>query len=129
MKPIFAIAAILVFYSGCAYSDLKECLSTVSEYNRGMPVNVGNGVTVNGMGCKEEDGRVVLFYNSKIDTTTSSIKSIGISGPKNQRTISTCTSPNMRGLLEYYDMEWIYYDSRSSAFIGSIKVKKEHCPK
>lgn len=60
MKSISAIMAILVYYSGCAYSELKECLSAASEYNRGMPMNVGNGVIVNGIGCKEEDGRVAL---------------------------------------------------------------------
>lgn len=131
MKTIFKIITmfwLMVSYSEVAKSslkdDLQQCMITASDYNNGLPMSVGNGVTVNGIGCKEEENRVVLFYNSTIDASKSNIKSV--TSLRSQRTTTACTSPKMRELLNFYDMEWIYYGS-NSAFMGSIKVKKEHC--
>jgi len=134
MKPasatiisLFALSINSGAANSASNSNLKECMAIASEYNEGMPMSVGNGVTVTGIGCKVEDDRIVLFYNNIIDTTTSGIKTV--SSLKNQRTTATCTKPNMRELLNFFDMEWIYHEKRNSAFMGSIKVKKEYCPK
>lgn len=132
MKTIITIITtfcVMASYSTVVKSalndDLKECMIAVSDYNKGFPMAVGNGTTVNGVGCKVEENRVVLFYNSSIDTSTSNIRDI--SSLKNQRMTTACTSPKMRGILDVYDMEWIYYNSKNSSYMGSVKVKKENC--
>jgi hypothetical protein len=131
MKITTTIFLILFFYSNITIGAveateeiLTECMTVASNYNKGMPMNVGNGYTVTAFGCKTEENKVVIFYSVSVKTESNKLKNIN--NMKISKTNMSCTSPNIRKVLDIMDVEWMYYNS-SSNYMGNIKVKIEDC--
>ena len=124
MKKI--VVLLLLIVSSNVFAGLKECMTWVSEINKGLPMNIGDGITIDGIGCKEEDNRVVVFYRNSVETNRPKIEdTISL---KKYRVNAACTTKNMRETLNEYDLEWLYYNSQA-IYMGGAKVKKEDCIK
>ncbi len=105
--------------------NYKECIEIANEVNQGVPQKIDRITTFMAAVCKEEGRKVIFSYNYQIESDTP-ITQKNISSLKAGQINALCTNPDIKPLINEFDIEMSYSD-QARKFIGSNRMGKKDC--
>lgn len=128
MKKIISF----LFLSGFAVASqsswagtYKECIEIANEVNQGVPQQIDRITTLMTAICKEDGRKVIFTYNYLIDSETPMTQK-DISSLKPGQINVLCTNPDIKPLINAFDIEMSYSD-QTRKFIGYNRISKKDC--
>jgi hypothetical protein len=127
----FSLAIILGFLSIPAFAgSLDLCKIVQSKLQASLPQQKDKYTFVTNTGCVQGSPKHRFVYMLEI-RGLSKTQIIGINFNKDLKEGGLnqfCSDPNMRVLLNAFDVDHRYYDS-SSVFLGSFLMSSKECPR
>lgn len=124
--------SFLLCLSGIAFTSqlswagtYKECIEIANEVNQGVPQRIDRITTLVSAVCKEDGRKVIFSYNYQIEAEAT-LTQKDISSLKAGQVNVLCTNPDIKPLINEFDIEMSYSD-QARKFIGSNRIGKKNC--
>ncbi len=126
---------ILLYLAGAFFalpaahaSSLELCKSAVEKISKFLPVRKDSNTVVKNVGCAPGQHKIRFFYRLEISGLSQDILSqIDVNKDIKPDALNLfCTDPNMRALLNAFDVDHRYYTERGE-FFGSFLMESREC--
>lgn len=107
--------------------SMAMCKAVASELRNQLPIKKDNLTTIRDVGCLPGKPKNMLIYVLEVDAQLSALKAINFNKdmkPSNLRIF--CSDPNIRPVLEAYDIDNRYYTIKGD-FAGSFLMSSKEC--
>jgi hypothetical protein len=122
-KLLFTIMLLITANTAWARPSIKACWDRVNKDSEYYPMKLDKVTTINGVGCREENGRPIYIYQTQLATK----KIIKVTDSTRQEILeSVCSNPTLLPLLKAIDMEYTYNNIKGT-YLGRITLHIEDC--
>lgn len=128
MKKIIGILIFFTHFPLLA-NDLDLCNKVVEKINPTLPIKKDNLTTLKNVGCIPQSKRVILAYIHEVSVSAEVLKKINLEKEIKPNALNTfCTDPNIRVVLNIFDVDFRYY-TMNGIFGGSFLITSKDCKK
>ena len=109
-------------------SSLELCKSTVDTVSKILPARKDSNTVVKNVGCVPGKPKNRFVYRLEISgLSQDTLKEIDVNKDVKPDALNLfCTDPNMRALLNAFDVDHRYYTERG-VFVGSFLMESREC--
>jgi len=125
---LFYLAGAFVAPLTAHASSLELCKSAVDKMSKFLPVRKDSNTVVKNVGCAPGQPKIRFVYRLEISGLSQDILSqIDVNKDIKPDALNLfCTDPNMRALLNEFDVDHRYYSERG-VFVGSFLMESREC--
>lgn len=107
-------------------SAFSTCKFVADKARKSLPIQIDSLTKMVNVTCVELFDRPLLLYVAEVKLTSDYLHAIDLQSIKPVVLNTWCTDPNMRVVLEMFDVNYRYY-LIDGVFIGDIKLKNTQC--
>lgn len=125
---LFYLAGAFVVPLTAHASSLELCKSTVDTVSKILPARKDSNTVVKNVGCVPGKPKNRFVYRLEISgLSQDTLKQIDVNKDVKPDALNLfCTDPNMRALLNAFDVDHRYYTERG-VFVGSFLMESKEC--